>query len=32
MSSDNLSSIPLFVDLDDAELVNVEEHCTPRKR
>jgi CRP-like cAMP-binding protein len=31
MSSDNLSSIPLFVDLDDVELANVEEHCTPRK-
>ena len=31
MSIDHLSSIPLFVDLDDAELANVEEHCTPRK-
>ena len=31
MSSDNLSSIPLFVDLDDVELASVEEHCTPRK-
>ena len=31
MSIDSLSSIPLFLDLDDAELANVEEHCTPRK-
>ena len=31
MSIDNLSSIPLFLDLDDVELANVEEHCTPRK-
>jgi len=31
MSIDHLSSIPLFVDLDDAELANVEGHCTPRK-
>ena len=31
MSIDSVSSIPLFLDLDDAELANVEEHCTPRK-
>ena len=31
MSIDSLSSIPLFLDLDDVELANVEEHCTPRK-
>ena len=31
MSLDSLSSIPLFLDLDDTELANVEEHCTPRK-
>ena len=31
MSIDNLSSVPLFLDLDDVELANVEEHCTPRK-
>ena len=31
MSIDSLSSIPLFLDLDDAELANVDEHCTPRK-
>jgi len=31
MSIDNLSSVPLFIDLDDVELENVEEHCTPRK-
>jgi CRP-like cAMP-binding protein len=31
MSIDSLSSVPLFVDLDDAELANVEGHCTPRK-
>ena len=31
MSIDSLSSIPLFLDLDDAELENVDEHCTPRK-
>ena len=31
MSIDSLSSVPLFVDLDGAELANVEEHCTPRK-
>ena len=31
MSIDNLSSVPLFLDLDDVELENVEEHCTPRK-
>ena len=31
MSIDSLSSTPLFLDLDDVELANVEEHCTPRK-
>ena len=31
MSIDSLNSIPLFLDLDDVELANVEEHCTPRK-
>ena len=31
MLIDNLNSVPLFVDLDDVELTNVEEHCTPRK-
>ncbi len=31
MSIDILSSVPLFIDLDDVELENVEEHCTPRK-
>ena len=31
MSIDSLSSVPLFLDLDDVELANVEEHCTPRK-
>ena len=31
MSIDSLSSVPLFLDLDDDELKNVEEHCTPRK-
>ena len=31
MSIDSVSSIPLFLDLDDTELANVEEHCTPRK-
>ena len=31
MSLDNLRSVPLFVDLDDADLLNVEQSCTPRK-
>ena len=31
MSIDNLSSVPLFLDLDGVELAKVEEHCTPRK-
>ena len=31
MSIDSLSSVPLFLDLDDEELAGVEESCTPRK-
>ena len=31
MLIDSLSSVPLFIDLNDEELKNVEESCTPRK-
>ena len=31
MSINNLSSVPLFVDLNEEELQNVENSCTPRK-
>ena len=31
MSLDNLNTVPLFIDLNDEELANVEESCTPRK-
>ena len=31
MSVDNLSSVPMFIDLDDEELAGVQESCTPRK-
>ena len=31
MSIDNLNSVPLFIDLDEDEIANVEMSCTPRK-
>ena len=31
MSLDNLRSVPLFIDLNDEELLGVSERCTPRK-
>ena len=31
MSLDNLSSVPLFIDLNDEELQGVSDSCTPRK-
>ena len=31
MPIDSLSSVPMFVDLNEEELASVEESCTPRK-
>ena len=31
MTIENLSSIPIFIDLDEQEFAEISESCTPRK-